>query len=120
MTAQWIPHVDVFFNSLVRVIHGARGQLSTDDRDSAVFWCRQLDVEYERTLSLLLSRVAESRPDQGTFLRDLQMFITALMINLRTVLDSRTFRREFEVYGQEVPETLRSTDHTGATGIPEF
>ena len=57
--AQRIPNVDVFFDSLVRVIHGARSHLSTDDTDSAVFWSCRLD-EYERTLTLLLSRVAES------------------------------------------------------------
>ena len=63
MVAQWIPNVDVFFDSLVRVIHGARSHLSTDDIDSAVFWSRRLD-EYGRTLTLLVSRVAESRPNQ--------------------------------------------------------
>ena len=37
MAAQCIPNVDDFFDSLVRIIHGARSHLSTDDIDSAVF-----------------------------------------------------------------------------------
>ena len=72
MAAQWIPKVDVFFESLVRVIRGARSHLSTNQTDSAELWCRRLD-EYERTLTLLMSRVEESRSDQETFLQDLQM-----------------------------------------------
>ena len=99
MAAQWIPNVDDFFDSLVRMIHGARSHLSTDDIDSAVFWSRSLD-EYERTLTLLLSRVAESRSNQEIFLRDLQMLIPFIR-DLREVLDSRAFWREFEVDGQE-------------------
>ena len=71
MAAQWLPNVDVFFESLVRVIRGARSHLSTNQVDSAELWCRRLD-EYERTLRLLLARVEESRPDQETFLRDLE------------------------------------------------
>ena len=118
MAAQWIPNVDDFFDSLVRMIQGARSHLSTDDIDSAVFWSRTLD-EYERTLTLLLSRVAESRSNQETFLRDLQMLITFIR-DLRNVLDSRTFRRKFEVDGQECPQTLRTTDHTGASGRPRY
>ena len=70
MAAQWIPNVDVFFVSLVRVIRGARSHLSTNQVDSAEFWCRRLD-EYEWTLTLLLSRVEESRLDQEAFLQDL-------------------------------------------------
>ena len=72
MAAQWIPKVDVFFESLVRVIHGARSHLSTNQIDSAELWCRRLD-EYERTLTLSMSRVEESRSDQETFLQHLQM-----------------------------------------------
>ena len=56
MAAQWIPNIDSFFDSLVRVIWGARTHLSTDQVNSAEFWCRTLD-EYERTLRLLLARV---------------------------------------------------------------
>ena len=59
MTAQWIPNINSFFDSLVRDIRGARTHLSTDQVDSAEFWCRRLD-EYERTLRLLLARVEES------------------------------------------------------------
>ena len=118
MAAQWIPNVDDFFDSLVRMIHGTRSHLSTDYIDSAVFWSRSL-AEYEQTLTLLLSRVAESKPNQETFIRDLQMLITFIR-DLREVLDSRTFRREFEVDGQECPQTLRTTDHTGASGRPRY
>ena len=70
-------------------------------------------------LTLLLSRVAESKPNQETFLRDLQMLITFIR-DLRNVLDSRTFRRKFEVDGQECPQTVRTTDHTGASGRPRY
>jgi len=70
MAAQRIPNVDVFFESLVRVICGARSHLSTHQVDSTELWCRRLD-EYERTLTLLLSRVEESRLDQEAFLQDL-------------------------------------------------
>ena len=118
MAALWIPDVDVFFESLVRVIRGARSHLSTDQVDSAEFWCRRLD-EYERTLTLLLSRGRESRPDQETFIRDLQQ-LTAFLRNLRDMLDSRTFRREFVVDGQDFPQTLRTTDQTGAAGRPRY
>ena len=118
MAAQWIPNVDDFFDSLVRMIHGTRSHLSTDYIDSAVFWSRSL-AEYEQTLTLLLSRVAESKPNQETFIRDLQMLITFIR-DLREVLDSRTFRREFEADGQECPQTLRTTDHTGASGRPRY
>ena len=59
MAAQWLPNVDVFFESLVPVIRGARSHLSTNQVDSAEFWCRRLDG-YERTLTLLLSSVEES------------------------------------------------------------
>ena len=50
------------FESLVHVIRGARGHFSTNQVDSAEFWCRGLD-EYERTLTPLPSRVEESRAD---------------------------------------------------------
>ena len=60
MAAQWIPNVDCFFDSLVRIIRGARGRLSTDEVDSAESWRRRLE-EYQRTLSrILLARVEES------------------------------------------------------------
>ena len=107
MTAQWIPDVDVFFDSRVRVIRGARGHLSTDQVDSAEFWCRRLD-EYAGTLTLLLSRVRESRLDQEIFLRDLQQ-LTAFLRNLRDMLDSRTFRREFVIEEQEFPHSVQLT-----------
>ena len=89
MAAQWLPNVDGFFESLVRVIRGARSHLSTNQVDSPEFWCRRLDG-YERTLTLLVSRVEESRPDQGTFHQDLQM-LTAFLRNFRDMLDSLTF-----------------------------
>ena len=92
--------------------------MPTDDIDSAVLWSRRVD-ECERTLTLLLSRVAESRPNQGTFLGDLQM-LTAFTRNLRDVLDSRTFRREFEVDGQEFPQTLRTTEPHRCCGKAEI
>ena len=68
---------------------------------------------------LLLSRVAKLRPGQEPFIRDLQM-LTAFITNLRDVLDSQTLRREFKVDGQEVSQTLLSTDHTGAAGRPRY
>ena len=72
MAAHWIPNVDSFFDSLVsRVIRGARSHLSTDQVDSAEFWFRRLE-EYQRTLRILLARVVEARPDQITFVRDLE------------------------------------------------
>ena len=46
--------------------------------------------------------------------------LTAFIQNLRDVHDSQTFRREFKVDGQEVPQTLRTTDHTGAAGRPRY
>ena len=77
MVAHWIPNVDSFFDSQVRVIRGARTHLSTDQVDSGEFWCRRLD-EYERTLSLLLARVEESRPDLATFVRDLEILLDTM------------------------------------------
>ena len=47
------------------------------------------------------------------------MLITFIR-DLRKVIDSRTFRREFEVDGQECPQTLRTTDHTGTSGRPRY
>ena len=46
--------------------------------------------------------------------------LTAFIRNLRDVLDSQAFRREFKVDGREVPQTLRTTDHTGAAGRPRY
>ena len=56
----------VFFESLVRVIRGARSHLSTNQVDSAKFWCRRID-EYELTMRLLLARV-EVFIDFGTII----------------------------------------------------
>ena len=47
------------------------------------------------------------------------MLITFIR-DLRKVIDSRTFRREFEVDGQECPQTLRTTDHTGTSGRTRY
>ena len=104
VATRWIPGVDVFFVSLVHVIRGARSHLPTNQVDSAEFRCRPLD-EYERTLTLLLSRVEESRPDQETFPQVLQM-LTPFLRNLKDMLDSRTFRREFSVEREEIPQSL--------------
>jgi len=46
--------------------------------------------------------------------------LTAFLRNLRHMLDSRTFRREFLVEGQEIPHTLCTTDHSGAAGRPRY
>ena len=111
MAAHWIPNVDSFFDSLVRVIRGARTHLSTDQVDSAEFWCRRLD-EYERTLSLLLARVEESRPDLATFVRDLEILLDT-MGNLREALDARSLRGDFQIDRQDTPPSLSSVDRTG-------
>lgn len=74
-----------FFISLVNVIRGARNHLSTNQVDSAEFWCRRLD-QYERTLRLLSARVEESRPGQITFIRDLE--------SLETLMDTMGDLRE--------------------------
>ena len=92
MAAQWIPNVDSFFDSLVRIIRGARSHLSTDQVDSAEFWCRRLE-EYQRTLRILLARVEESRPDQITFVRDLEILIGNTG-NLQEALDARSLRAD--------------------------
>ena len=47
------------------------------------------------------------------------MLITFIR-DLRDVLDSRIFRREFEVDGQECPQIPRTNDHTGASGRPRY
>ena len=105
MAAHWIPNVDSFFDSLVRVIRGARTHLSTDQVDSAEF-------EYERTLSLLLARVEESRPDLTTFVRDLEILLDT-MGNLREALDARSLRGDFQIDRQDTPPSLSSVDRTG-------
>ncbi|KAL9987204.1 hypothetical protein ACROYT_G001472 [Oculina patagonica] len=118
MAARWIPNIDSFFDSLVGVIRGARNHLSTNQADSAEFWCRRLD-DYERTVRLLLARVMESRPDQVNFGRDLALLMDT-MGNLREVLDTRSFRGQFEVEGQDAVQNLSAVDHTGRTGRPRY
>ena len=105
MAAHWIPNVDSLFDSLVRVIRGARTHLSTDQVDSAEF-------EYERTLSLLLARVEESRPDLTTFVRDLEILLDT-MGNLREALDARSLRGDFQIDRRDTPPSLSSVDRTG-------
>ena len=97
MAAQWIPNVDSFFDSLTRIIRGARGRLSTDQVDSAEFWCRRLE-EYQRTLRILLARVEESRPAQITFVRDLEILIGTIG-NRRKALNVRSLHADFEIDG---------------------
>jgi len=97
MAAQWIPNVDSFFDSLVRITRGARGRLSTDQVDSAESWCRRLE-EYQRQLRILLARVEESRPDQITFVRDLEILIGTTG-NLREALDARSLRADLRLTG---------------------
>jgi len=112
MAAHWIPDIDSFFNSLVRVIRGARAHLSTNQVDSAEFWCRRLD-EYERTLRLLLARVEESRSDLATFARDLEILLDTLA-NLRESLDARSLRGYFQIDRQDTPPpSLSSVERTG-------
>ncbi|KAL9978173.1 hypothetical protein ACROYT_G015664 [Oculina patagonica] len=118
MAARWIPNIDSFFDPLVGVIRGARNHLSTNQADSAEFWCRRLD-DYERTVRLLLARVMESRPDQVNFVRDLALLMDT-MGNLREALDARSFRGQFEVEGQDAVQNLSAVDHTGRTGRPRY
>ena len=70
-------------------------------------------------MTLLLSTVEESTSDQDSFTRDLQV-LTASVRPLRDMLDSPTFRNEFVVERQEIPQTLRTTDHTDAVGRPRY
>lgn len=119
MAAQWIPSVDSFFNSLVRIVRVVRGHLSTDQVNSAEFWCRRLK-EYQRTLRILLARVEESRPDQITFLRDLEILIST-MGNLREALNARSLHADFEIDGQNSsPGLSTSVDRTGRMGRPRY
>ena len=92
-------------------IRGARNRLSTNLVDSAEFWCRRL-YQYKRTVRLLLARVEESWPDQVTFVRDLEILMDT-MGNLREALDARSFRRQFEVKGQDAVQNLSTVDHSG-------
>ena len=110
MAAHWSPDIDSFFDSLVRVIRGARAHLSTNQVDSAEFWCRRLD-EYERTLRLLLARMEESRSDLTTFVRDLEILLDALG-NLREALDARSLHGDFQIDRQDTPSSLSSVDRT--------
>ena len=47
MAAQRIPNIDSFSDSLVQVIRGARTHLSTDQVDSAEFWCLRGDFQID-------------------------------------------------------------------------
>ena len=88
--------------------------------DSAESWCRRLE-EYQRTLSrILLARVEESRPDQITFVRDLEILI-GTMGNLWETLDTRSLRADFEIDGQNSsPSLSTSVDRTGRMGRPRY
>ena len=59
MAAQWLPNTNEFFFSLGRLIQNCQEQLNTASYDTSEFIIRRLD-EYERTLSILLSRFTES------------------------------------------------------------
>ena len=89
----------VFFESLVRVIRGARSHLSTNQVGSAEFWCRRLD-EYERTLGLLLARVEGSRPDQETFLTTRSSLTDPAAIICRRVETASNLSRSMTVGGK--------------------
>ena len=99
MATQWIPNIDSFFDSLVKVIRGARTHLSTEQVDSAGFWCRRHD-KYERTLRLLSTRVEESRSDLAAFVRDLEILLD-IMGNLREALDARSLHGDFQIDSQD-------------------
>ena len=62
-------------------------------------WCGRLD-QHERTIRLLSSRVKETRPDQITCVRGLEILL-GTMGNLRQVLDSRSFRSHYQSEGQD-------------------
>ena len=77
--------------------------------DSEECWCRRLN-EYERTLTLLLESWSDEETwAEETFIRDFQM-LTAIVRNLRDVLNYRTSRGEFAVEGREAAMSLCTTE----------
>ena len=56
-------------------------------------------------LSGTVATVEESRPDQITFVRDLEILI-GTMGNLQEALDARSLRADFEIDGQDTSSSL--------------
>ena len=52
----WLPNIEGFFTSLVRLLESAEGRRSTESYDSAEFFSRRLR-ENERTLVTLTLRI---------------------------------------------------------------
>lgn len=91
MASRWLPNIEEFFESLLRLIETSETNFSSSSYDSCEFLFRRLDA-YERTLSTLLLRLTE------TFeCVDPQSQPRVCIQQLSTILDRTTrFRVHFE------------------------
>ena len=65
----WLPNTENFFRELVDLIRNA--EQSRTHCDSPDFYCRRLE-EYERTLSVLTTRITESYTTEQFLINNLQ------------------------------------------------
>jgi hypothetical protein len=88
----WLPNAENFFRELVDLIRNA--EQSHTHCDSPDFYCRRL-AEYERTLSVLTTRITESYPTEQFLINNLHILCTYL----------NSLRNEFDVIVENYERT---------------
>ena len=104
---RWLPNYAEFFHSLGRLIETCERQRPSQRRDAAEFYLRRVDA-YERTLSVLLSRLTEMYRDMPIVLNSFDP-ISLLRIRLgeiRGELESISNVEESDKYNEPGLEKL--------------
>ena len=107
MAHRWLPNYADFFHSLGRLIETCERQRPSQRRDAADFYLRRVD-EYERTLSVLLSRLTETYRDMPIVLNSFN-HIRLLRIRLgelREELESLSNVQDSDEYNEPGPQHL--------------
>ena len=98
----WLPNTENFFRELVDLIRTAE-QIRTHC-DSPDFYCRRLE-EYERTLSVLTTRITESYTTEQFLINNLHTLCTYLnsLRNEFDVIIVENYERTSERFSLEEP-----------------